>query len=231
VFLLYADESGSPTGADQEHFVLAGVSVFERKAHWLSLELDKIAARFNEQDPTSVELHGNPMFAGRNFWRKHPKQARLDAIKDALKLIDGRYYRVFASVVHKSSISPEDPVRSTFQQLISRFDHFLAREHVHYNNTHRGLVIFDKTSKEGSIQSLARDFKTIGHDWGTLRNMAEVPAFIDSSATRLLHLADLVAYALFRKYEREDDQFAQVFDHKFDFHGGIRHGLHTAIAK
>ena len=46
MFLLYADESGTPGGSDQEHFILAGITVFERKAHWLSLELDKIASRF-----------------------------------------------------------------------------------------------------------------------------------------------------------------------------------------
>ena len=46
MFLLYADESGTPGGADQEHFILAGVTVFERKAHSLSLAPDKIAAQF-----------------------------------------------------------------------------------------------------------------------------------------------------------------------------------------
>lgn len=229
LFLLYADESGSPTDPDQHHFVLAGISVFERKAHWLSLELDNIAARFSPLDPDVVELHGNPMLSGRGFWRQFPKADRFNAIKDALRLIDGRHYRVFASVVNKSAISPDDPIRSTFQQLISRFDHFLAREHTHFGNTHRGLVIFDKTSKERPIQALARDFKTIGHDWGTLRNMAEVPAFIDSQATRLIQLADLVAYALFRKYERDDTQFSDIIDNKHDSFGGVRHGFHERI--
>lgn len=64
MYLLYADESGTPGGPDQEHFILAGITVFERKSHFLSLELDKIAARFNAQDPGSVELHGAPMLAG-----------------------------------------------------------------------------------------------------------------------------------------------------------------------
>lgn len=229
MFLRYADESGTPSGRDQQHFVLAGFSIFERKAHWLALELDKIAARFAPEDPGSVELHGAPMLAGRNFWRKVDKAARLDAIKDALRLIDGRHYRVFASVVRKAAISPEDPVRATFQQLVSRFDHFLAREHIQHRNTHRGLVIFDKTSKEGPIQALARDFKVTGHDWGQLRNMAEVPAFIDSRATRLLQLADLVAYALYRNHEKGDTQFSAIIDNRFDAYGGIRHGLHERL--
>lgn len=229
VFLLYADESGTPRGTDQAHFVLAGVSMFERKAHWLSLELDKIAARFMPSDPDSVELHGAPMLAGRNFWRRFPKCDRINAIKDALRLIDGMHYRIFASVVEKTAISPEDPVRATFQQLITRFDHFLTREHTHFNNTHRGLILFDKSSEEDPIQSLARDFKSIGHDWGVLRNMAEVPVFVDSEATRLIQLSDLVAYALFRKYERGDTQFSDIIENKYDYFGGVRHGLHVRV--
>lgn len=229
MFLLYADESGTPGGADQEHFILAGVTVFERKAHWLSLELDKIAARFNPQDPNSVELHGAPMLAGRKFWRKFPKEDRLNAIKDALSLIDGRHYKIIASVVRKGAISPEDPVHFTFQQLITRFDHFLAREHFQFKNTQRGLVVFDKSSKEAPIQALATEFKVDGHKWGNLRNMAEVPVFVDSEATRLIQLADLVAYALFRKFEKNDTQFSEIIDRKFDYFGGVQHGLHVAV--
>ncbi|MCU4674101.1 DUF3800 domain-containing protein [Catenovulum sp. 2E275] len=229
MFLLYADESGTPGGADQEHFILAGVTVFERKAHWLSLELDKIASRFNPQDPNSVELHGAPMLAGRKLWRKFPKEARLNAIKDALNLIDGKHYKIIASIVKKQAISPEDPVHYTFQQLITRFDHFLTREHLHFKNTQRGLVLFDKSSKEAPIQALATEFKTNGHEWGNLRNMAEVPVFVDSTATRLIQLADLVAYALFRKYEKNDPQFSDIIEKKFDYFGGVQHGLHLAI--
>lgn len=115
MYLLYADESGSPGGSEQKHFVLAGFTVFERQAHWLSLELDKIAAQFNPHEPETVELHASPMFAGRKFWRNIPKDDRLKGIKDALSLIDGKRYRIIASVVRKSAISPQDPVRSTFQ--------------------------------------------------------------------------------------------------------------------
>ncbi len=228
MYLLYADESGTPGGSDQEHFVLAGITVFERKSHWLSEELNAIATKFCAQDPNSIELHGAPMLAGRKIWRQFKKADRLQAIKDALSLIDGRHYRVIASVIKKDVISPEEPVRYAFQQLISRFDHFLARQYRDYDNKQRGLVLFDKSSKEAPIQSMATEFKRDGHEWGKLRNMAEIPAFIDSKATRLIQLADLVAYALFRHYEKQDSQFYDIIKKKFDSHGGVRHGLHTA---
>lgn len=229
MYLLYADESGTPSGTDQAFFILAGISVFERQAHWLSLELDKIAARFNPHDPMSVELHGSVMFAGRNMWRGVPKQDRLDAIKDALNLIDGKNYRIVASVVQKSAIYPQDPVYYTFQQVVTRFDYFLMRQHTYYKNSQRGLILFDKSKEEIPIQTLATNFKIAGHEWGSLKNMAEVPVFIDSAASRLIQLADLVAYALFRKYEKNDGQFSDLLETKYDYFQGVQHGLHVFV--
>jgi len=229
MFLLYADESGTPGGDGKEHFVLAGITVFERKAHWLAMELDKIAARFNQQAPNPVELHGAPMLAGRKFWRKIPKAERLEAIKDALRLIDGSHYRIIASVVKKEAISPNDPVHTTFQQLITRFDHFLTRQHTRFKNPQRGLILFDKSSKEAPIQALASEFKATGHEWGKVKNMADVPVFIDSKATRLIQLADLVAYAIFRKFEKGDNQFFNIIESKFDYFEGNHHGFHLHV--
>ena len=68
----------------------------------------------------------------------------------------------------------------------------------------RGLIILDENSKETSLQRLAVDFRTIGHSTGRLHNLVDVPLFVDSKATRLIQLADLVAWAVFRKVERDD---------------------------
>jgi hypothetical protein len=51
VYLLYLDESGSATDSAQRYFVLAGVAMFERSTHWIEQDLQKIASRFNPDDP------------------------------------------------------------------------------------------------------------------------------------------------------------------------------------
>ncbi|MGR3914313.1 MAG: DUF3800 domain-containing protein [Gammaproteobacteria bacterium] len=229
MFFLYADESGSPSRPSQKHFIFAGVTVFERQAHWLSRDLEKIASSFGKHTSASMELHGSPMWGGKSAWRKVPKDERINTIKNALRLIDGKDYRIIASVVNKEAIAPEDPVRFTFHQVISRFDHFLVRQFTHYKNPQRGLLVCDKSNMENSIQTMATEFKTKGHLQRKLRNMAEVPVFVDSKATRLIQLADLVAYALFRKYERDDNTLYEVIKDKFDSFGGVRHGLHVQI--
>ena len=228
MYLLYADEFGSVKDKNQQYFVLAGFCVFERQVFWIANELDAIAARSNPADPASVELHGNPMHSGKGIFRQFPKEDRIAAIEDALKVFVKSHpsNRLFASVVDKAVVSPVDPVEFAFEQLASRFDHYLTRLH-RAGNTQRGVILFDKSTYETTIQSLATDFRTIGHSWGILRNFSEVPLFMDSKASRVIQLADLIAYAIFRNYERGDESLYSILRNSFDAEGGVIHGLHV----
>ena len=228
--LLYCDESGTVSDPVQQHFVLAGISLFERQNFWIASELDKIAARFNPADSNSVELHGNPMFQGKGFWRQFPTEPRIQALKDSLSVLAASHKsnRIFACVIRKALASPRDPVELAFEQLASRFDQYLMRLHK-TGDSQRGLIIFDKSTYESTIQNLATDFRTVGHTWGVLRNLAEVPLFLDSKASRLIQLADLVAYSLFKKQEKGDDRFASIIEARLDQEGGIVHGLYQLV--
>jgi hypothetical protein len=225
MYLLYSDESGSTHDPKQAFFVLAGFCVFERQGYWLASELDKIAARFNTAEPNAVELHGSPMYGGKKLWRYFPKQQRIEALKDVLRLFSSSHpsNRIFASVIRKSLISPRDPVEMAFEQLSSRFDQFLMRLHKQ-GDTQRGLIIFDKTTYETTIQSLATDFRTIGHTWGIIRNFSEVPLFLDSRASRLIQLADIIAYSIYRNYEHGDSDLFSIIRTRYDEDGGVQHG-------
>jgi hypothetical protein len=227
MYLLYLDDSGAVADASQQHFVLGGLSVFERQGYWIAQQLDQIAAKFNPADPASVELHGSPMLNGSKLWRKFPLPERIAAIKEALGVLADSHgsNRAFAVAVNKVSVSPRDPVEFCFEQVCSRFDQYLMRLH-RSRDTHRGMIIFDKSTAETSIQRLAIDFRSVGHQWGVVRNLSEVPVFLDSRASRLVQLADLIAYATFRHYERKDSQFFDVFKHRFDTDGGVLHGLY-----
>ncbi len=228
--LFYLDESGHPTDSNQEYFVLGGFSVFERQGYWFETELDKIAARFNPADPRSVELHGSPMLQGRGFWRGFPVKERIQAIVDSLSILVNSHpgNRAFGSVVKKSAISPKDPVEFCFEQIASRFDQYLWRLHMR-KDTQRGIIILDKSTYENTLQGLATDFRSIGHSWGVIRNLAEVPLFLDSKASRLIQLADLIAFGIFRKFEKNDSRFFDLLAKKFDSDGSTTHGFFQKI--
>ncbi len=217
MYLLYLDESGSVKDASQQYFVLAGVALFERQPHWLAEKLEAIAARIDPADPGSVELHGAPMLNGHGMWKKVPRADRIALIQEALATFTATHSsnRAFAAVVRKAAISPDDPME--YQYLMR-----LHRD----GDTQRGLIFFDKSNAEFTIQRLTHQFRSVGHTYGRLRNLSEVPAFLDSRASRLIQLADLVAYAVFRAYERKDSTFFDIIKGRFDTEGGVVHGLY-----
>lgn len=229
--LFYVDESGSVADPSQKYFVLAGVAIFERKTHWVEQDLNAIATKFDAVTPHNIELHGSPMRSGRDGWKAHPLADRLAAIKDALQHGVANHHpkgvRLFGAVVNKTALAGGDPVVHAFEQITSRFDMFLRRLYAKHNDPQRGIMVFDKSTTEQRIQTLARDFKYTGHSWGTTQSYAEVPLFLDSKASRLIQLADLVAYALFRNYEHGDSSFYDVIKDSFDAEGGVKHGLYV----
>ena len=231
MYLLYADESGSIANAGERYFVLAGVSVFERQTHWIEQELNQIAARFAPNQPHSIEIHGSPMRSGSFGWRQFSRadreQAMLDALQIGIASMYPRHVRLFAAVLEKAHFSGQDIAEVAFEQLSSRFDQFLGRLHRQRADTQRGLILFDKSSTEQRIQTLAREFKYSGHTFGVTRNYSEVPVFMDSRASRLIQLADLVAYAIYRNFEHNDASYYNVISNCFDSEGGVTHGLYV----
>lgn len=229
MYLLYADESGTIGDPTEKYFVLAGVAVFESDTHWIERDLNEIAKRFNKEEPHAIELHGSPMRSGKGFWQHQPKEVRQQAIIDALNVgIRDRLHRphLFGAVLRKEHFAGQELSEVAFEQLSSRFDNYLTRLHLKQKNTQRGLVVFDKCSTETRIQTLAREFKHERHTYGKFKNFSEVPVFLDSRASRLIQLADLVAYALFRHFEHEDSKYYEVISGCFDRDGGVEHGLY-----
>ena len=155
-----------------------------------------------------------------------PPQAEL---LQFLRIIDGQADHMRGLIangvaMHKPSYPTEDPVEKCFEQITSRFDQYLSRLH-NQENTQRGLLIMDESKYQRRLRTLLAHYRTAGHRWGRLRNFADVPFFSDSKATRLLQLADLVSWAIFRRYERGDTRHLDRIINRFDSEGGPLHGL------
>ncbi|MDT8343712.1 MAG: DUF3800 domain-containing protein [Thermohalobaculum sp.] len=229
MYLLYLDDSGSPGNRDERYFVLAGVCIFERQVHWLSRNLDDLAARLGHVEPAKLEFHASEILAGRkgSFWRQYGNvEARRGVLRQGLAAFRSLSNDtcLFGAVIDKASAYPEDPVELAFEEICRRFDHFLRRQFLG-GNAQRGLLILDKHKSESRLQALAAEFRDAGHRWGVLRNLADVPFFVDSQVTRGIQFADMVAYALRRKFESGDSEFFNVIDDAFDAEGGVVHGL------
>lgn len=230
--LLYLDESGHADDPRTKFFVLAGFSVFERTAHWLDSRLTPIAQRFDAAQPENIELHGSPMRSGRGYWHKVPRQDRERAMAEVLSFLGTKQLnlKVFASVIEKSLLPADQIIKKSFENVACQFDQYLANIYHARREAQRGLVVFDKTSYEYKLQALSHIFKHKGHSTGKLRNFAEVPLFLDSKASRLIQMADMIAYAMFRHFESGDSKLYSQVEPHFYHYNGVNCGMTPTVS-
>ncbi|MFV5214080.1 DUF3800 domain-containing protein [Azonexus caeni] len=230
--LLYLDESGHTHDPSTAFFVLAGFAVFERSTHWLESRINPIAARFSPHDPSAIEFHGSPMYSAKDDWSGIAPADRVQALVDVLSLLGNPQLklRVFASVIEKSLVPLDQILHQSFEAVAHQFDQFLADMWVRRRDGQRGLVVCDKASYEQKFQALSSLFKHQGHKLGRLRNFAEVPLFLDSKASRLIQMADLIAYWIFRYYQSKDDRGFRLIEPYILRHATQRVGLVTSVS-
>lgn len=224
--LLYLDDSGSVSNKSEEHLVLAGISIFENQGYYLSTQLDSIAQGIDASNPNSIEFHASEIFARRSPpWNKLTREEAQGVIKSVLKVVaeSSASTYVFACAIHKPSFS-ENAMNLAFEDLCQRFDTYLKHLFAE-GERHKGLIILDESSHETSLQGLAKNFKQIGTQWGTIKHLAEVPLFVDSKASRIIQLADHIAYAVFRRYNHGDTSYFDIIAPKFQETDGVIHGL------
>lgn len=227
MYLLYLDDAGSPGNASESFFVLAGVCVFERQVHWIERDLERAIDQVFPGAARSIELHASRIRSGDKRWRGVAREQRQGLLKEAARALhraDSSKTRLFGAAICKEKAQGQDPVMLAYEQVVSRFDQFLGRLH-RTGDTHRGLVIFDESTYESDLQRVTASYRDEGHRWGQLRNIVEVPLFVDSRASRLVQLADLVAYGTYRFFEKNDRELFNLIEPHFDREGGVRHGL------
>ena len=161
--------------------------------------------------------------------------------EDALDLVGSREgVRLFAEVVDKAHLHHDNCLRHALEQVVSRFDAFLA----HANTPTRtrrdhGLLVMDREpTYERYIESIYDEFRHRGHPWGRLQDVIESPFFVDSRRASGVQVVDLCIYAVRRYVEyglrpgkiHEEQNFLRIF-HKFDRSGPKLHGLRHYCAK
>lgn len=220
---------GAVDDPKQDYFVLAGLAVFERGIYHLIKSVDDLVASWQlAPDPQEVEIHASPMYQGRRgtLWYPLERSRRVAMMLEALELLRGHNsIRAFGVAVHKAAIVPDSPLLYAYEKISHRFDNFLSRMYRCDDERQRGLMLMDASQYGSALQRLAKDLRDNGTRWGNIRNLPEAPYPVDSKASRIVQLADLVAYALLRKYESQDERFFAPIAGIFDAAGGVVHGL------
>jgi Protein of unknown function (DUF3800) len=249
MYLLFADESGTHGGSPV--FVVGGLAVHEHDAQNLqrslaaAVEPYAAAARLSAED---LELHAAVMRnaeppvgrqTGRHVspWALLPRNDRLNCLADAYRRIANFRpsdpdlptvaFGVALDLHFHSGLSTLERERFAYEVLLNKFDVMLKRKRERSLGANRGLVIHDRrVVAEKDIQQWTREWQKAAGTIGQLRNMADVPLFADSRASRLIQAADLISYALYRHYSsgRRNPDYVDRLWHKFDTVDGVMHG-------
>jgi hypothetical protein len=232
--LLYIDESGGDDADTQsKHFVLGGISAFERVPYHLSAQVDELVTRFCPHATIPIELRSSAIWNGNGEpWESMPRDKRLELMNEIYSLLVGERKVVLFGVAVEKVTSPAVPcVQRACEEMAGHFDAYLSSPEASESEKQRGLMIFDESRHEKTVQMLMSEYRTTGASFGRVKHLAEVPLFTDSKITRMLQLADFVAYAVFKNYERSDAKFFNVILKRFHQSGGKLHGLFHLTAK
>jgi hypothetical protein len=229
MYILYLDESGDEHNQQDRHFVLAGAAIFERVTYFLSRDLDALQGRYFPGEPP-VDFHAAPIRSGKDRWRRVTKETRQQILADVGATIahavpQGLY--LFGAVVEKSpALSGDEAVRRATEEVAQRFDRLLTRFYQQSPpDPQRGLLVFAEGRFHKRARVWVQGFRELGTQWGVLNNLSDIPYFAAANETRLLQIADYVAYALFRLYEHRDPTLVRPLLTRFDQESGRLHGL------
>ncbi|MCL2202999.1 MAG: DUF3800 domain-containing protein [Defluviitaleaceae bacterium] len=226
VYLLYLDDSGSPSNKKESHFILGGFIVPENKLYWVNKNLNDLEARL--KITSNSEFHASAISGGKVPWKFFDRHKRHEIIKDVLRAAEyeKNNITILSCAVEKAYYSEQDPVQLAFEDICSRFQLFLKRMYSQKKENATGLIILDEMSYKESLQSLAKQFQQRGNKWNQkMEHVHEAPMFVDSKASRGIQLADHIAYSIFRRYEFADLSYYNVFEGFFDSEDGKIHGI------
>lgn len=231
MYLLYVDESGGDDpNARDNFFVLGGICAFERLPYHLSEDVDEIQKQFFPAITDPIEFRASAIWNGNGEPWESLQRAKRNQLLDAVYGLLARETKgiaLFGIALDKRDYPTIQPIQRTSEEMAGHFDAYLTGLEFDSGNSEkqRGLMIFDQSRHEKTVQALMTQYRTTGASFGKIRHLAEVPLFTDSKITRMLQLADFVAYSIYKRYESGQARFYDMLLPRFHQSGGKLHGL------
>jgi hypothetical protein len=216
MYLLYLDESGGPNSWNiQNHFVIGGIAIHEGQIDALAKKVDIVQNQYFPTIPIPIHFHATEIREGLGRFRLMQRKDRDKLLEDIYQVIgDFRFPHalVFAVALHVSSVlNANQALHDTFEEICSRFNNFLIWEY-RSGVPSKGLVIIDE-NRVGEYRTIMSQLHSSGTRYGYLGNIVDIPYFAKCNETRMLQLADFVANAVFRYYERNETKYFDMISH------------------
>lgn len=149
-------------------------------------------------------------------------QERKDLINKLADIISNwGDWRLFGDAHDKNVSFGEQAFDYAFEQIVTRFDRFLALE-----SGRNGLMVQDNNATACKrLTAHMRRYHQVGTFWSSVDRIIETPLFVDSQLTSMVQLADLCAYVTRRFFDcNESDLFDKIYS-RFNRDRGMLVGL------
>ncbi len=142
------------------------------------------------------------------------------------------FARLFAECIDKTYFDPTKSIQKideqAFEQVVSRFEHYLQIISTNKENIILGMIIHDNNPTVSKrFTDMMISFHKKGTLWTSIKNIIETPLFVDSQLTCMVQAADLCSYSLRRYLENKEEKlFDNIFnraDRKDNRNVGVRH--------
>ena len=230
MYVLALDESGTHGGATT--MLVGGIAIHENDVapfrNVLTAVLDTHLAP-QAADPSGYEIHAaelrrptraRPKQPGRGAraasqWLGFDEKTRTAILNDSIEAIanftasdPAHQPALFAAVLDHRHGKQSGRDETVYNHVLAKFSDMLATRST-ADTPQRGVVIHDERHDHEKVlqAQVSRDWRTASPKF---KNLAEVPLFADSKASRLLQAADLVCYALYRHYSNTPPDSAWV---------------------
>ena len=198
--------------------MLAGLACDPNIWHSTAQKLKAIVkSHFDAVGEQPKELHYHDIIHKRYPYNKIDGKKLAD---DVFSLINSLDVTLFAMVLDKHAhskkyVSPLPADQYMLEAMTNRFELFLRR----INDV--GIMVFDKVGgpSDHTLSVLFEEFKKKGTHFQQLTKVIDTIFFTPSETSVFLQLTDFVAYAVFAKYERGQDQRYKQIELKFDKFG------------
>lgn len=236
MYLAYLDESGSHGRLHNSAYVLAGVVVHEGDVARLEHDLTAVLRRHLADDVDDYEIHAaeihRPKRDADSPWQGLDGETRATILADLITALaafepeDPR--RLFE--LHGALAEPDSPgrERDAYETILNGIDDAVTRN----GGGERMIAISDVSDHERQIQIDAAEWRRVVGRLGRLDRMVDVPLFTDSRSSRALQCADLVAWALWRRFgsERPNRTWVAPLSRHFEVRDGAYVGLRRVTA-
>ncbi len=191
--LAYVDESYTA-----ERFYLGAVIVDGAAAERIEAGLNAIMHDYRGQFGLSLatEMHGNPLFQGKEEWSEVPTRVRINVYQRAMEVVGTSGARVILRGMNvrrqrERYVDPHPPHEVVLGHLLERVNDYARSIDVH------ALVLADEVHTHERHRTNFRHFRlggTPGYRSTMLGQLLDTIHFAPSNHSRLLQAADLVTF-------------------------------------